>query len=51
MARFLDSTLFDVLLALAIPVLWGVLSAWFFDWLRARKARRSAAQGREERGL
>jgi hypothetical protein len=50
MDRFLDSATFDVLLALIVPVLWGVLSAWFFERLRARKSRRNATEGREEPG-
>lgn len=50
MERFLDSTVFDVLLALIVPVLWGVLSAWFFERLRARKSRCTPTEGREESG-
>ncbi len=40
-AAFLDSALGQVLLALIVPIGWGLLSAWFFDRMRARRARKA----------
>jgi hypothetical protein len=34
----------SVLLALAIPIIWGLASAWAFDWLRERFQRKAQAQ-------
>ncbi len=31
----------DILLGLAIPIVWGLGSAWAFEWLRNRQRRRS----------
>ncbi len=28
-----------VLIALVVPVAWGLVTAWFFDWLRQRQKR------------
>ena len=33
-----------VVLALAVPVIWGLVSAWAFDWLRERSARNAASK-------
>ena len=30
----------NVLLALVIPIGWGVLSSWFFDYLRTRRGKK-----------
>jgi hypothetical protein len=34
----MSETWLRVLLALAVPILWGVFSAWAFDRLRLRRA-------------
>ncbi len=39
---FFQSPLGNVLLALLVPIGWGLLSAWFFDRLRERANRRKA---------
>jgi len=31
-----------VLVALMVPVAWGLVTAWLFDWLRQRREHRSA---------
>jgi len=31
------NTIFTILLAVFVPVLWGLLSAWAFDRLRSRR--------------
>ena len=31
-----------ILVALVVPVAWGLVSAWFFDWLRLRQERKGA---------
>ncbi|MFH1086044.1 MAG: hypothetical protein V1772_09810 [Chloroflexota bacterium] len=31
-----------LLIALVVPLGWGLLSSWLFDWLRARKKLRDA---------
>ncbi len=30
----------DILLGLAIPIVWGLASAWAFEWVRERQRRR-----------
>jgi hypothetical protein len=41
------NTLGTVLLALLFPIGWGLLTAWGFDWLRARwKRQHKEDQGR-----
>ena len=47
MHGFWESSLFDVIVALVVPIGWGVLSAWVFDLVRARLERR-AAQSRSD---
>lgn len=44
MEAWLDSALARVLVTLVVPVLWGLGTAWFFDWLRARRSRRAAVE-------
>ncbi len=34
----------NILLGLVIPIAWGLLSAWAFEWLRDRQ-RRKGGQG------
>lgn len=30
----------NILLGLAIPIVWGLVSAWVFEWLRDRRRRK-----------
>jgi hypothetical protein len=36
----------QVALALIVPIGWGLLSAWFFDHMRARRGRRAVVKPR-----
>ena len=38
------SVVIRILLALAIPIAWGLASAWAFEWLRDRRRRKSGEQ-------
>jgi hypothetical protein len=48
MVNLFNSPLGRVLVALIVPVAWGILSAWLFDRVRAR--RESAPPRRRARG-
>ncbi|NLX35394.1 MAG: hypothetical protein GXY68_01755 [Chloroflexi bacterium] len=44
MSDLMSTGWFRVLVALTVPVLWGVGTAWFFERLNARRAALKAAQ-------
>ncbi len=35
----------NIVLGLVIPIAWGLLSAWAFEWLRDRHRRRGGQDG------
>jgi len=39
-----DSAIVRLVATLVVPVAWGLLTAWLFDWLRTRRGRRSTGQ-------
>jgi hypothetical protein len=36
--------IWTIVLALGVPIAWGLLSAWAFDWWQARRRSRSTDQ-------
>ena len=40
-------SIWTILLTLAVPIAWGLLSAWVFDRLQARRQARTADQDGE----
>ncbi|MGI6376100.1 MAG: hypothetical protein ACOX3S_08835 [Anaerolineae bacterium] len=50
MSELLSAAWFRVVVALAVPVAWGVGTAWFFERLNARRAALEADKGRGGQG-